>query len=123
MLTRNDIKMAKEDALNWILKKKISIRRRTKEIMRGYSFTLDFLHVKKVLNKIDFLNTVNFTHWAQTDGTSIVLNGNEDWEYEKLVYTLIHEALHFMIKRNGIHYITEKKEHQIMYKLDPLIIE
>ena len=122
MLTRNDIQMAKEDALNWIIKKKISIRRRTKEIMRGYSFTLDFIHVEKVLNKIEFLNTSNFTHWAQTDGISIVLNGNEDWEYEKLVYTLIHEALHFMIKRNGIHYITEKKEHQIMYKLDPFLI-
>ena len=122
MLTRNDIQMAKEDALNWIIKKKISIRRRTKEIMRGYPFTLDFIHVENVLNKIDFLNTENFTHWAQTDGTSIVLNGNEEWEYERLVYTLIHEALHFMIRRNGIHYITEKKEHQIMYKLYPFLI-
>ena len=122
MLTRNDLKMAKEDALKWILKKRYSIRRRTQEIMRGYSFTLDFKHAENVLNKIYFLNTENFTNWAETDGTTILLNGNEDWEYERLVYTLIHEALHFMIKRNGIHYITEKKEHEIMFKLDPFLI-
>ena len=77
--------------------------------MRGYSFTLDFKHAENVLNKIEFLNTENFTNWAETDGTTILLNGNEDWEYERLVYTLIHEALHFMIRRNGIHYITEKR--------------
>ena len=59
---------------------------------------------------------------AETDGEKIYLNMYKIWTNDLLTYTIIHECMHGFVKRNGKYYITEKKEHDLMLLIDPLLI-
>ena len=127
MITRFQISKARYRAKCWFVKEclkksKTKILRAAKKVCRNHKVILDFKHSLKVLNNIDFIYNDIDRHWAETDGKIILLNTWKEWDDELLMYTLIHEALHGIFLRDGIHYITEKKEHDIMRLIDKKLV-
>jgi hypothetical protein len=121
-LTPENIKLAAKDTKKWINNNVNRIHKIGTYYVRNDTITINEKQCNGLLNNVKlFYNEID-KHWAETDGESIWLNTWKTWTYSLLVYTLIHECIHGMIKRNGIHYIPEHKEHKIMEDLEPKLI-
>ena len=121
-LSRDKIKHAIEDTKLWLFNNKNEICNTSKNELRNDEVIFNTEHYLKVLNNIEFFYNEVDRYWAETDGETIWLNTFKDWSYSNLVYTLIHECIHGLVKRKGIYDIPEKKEHNIMGILDKNLI-
>ena len=123
--TRSNIRKAKIFAIKWLKTNKHKFNNSIKSVLRTPHFTLDYNHYLNILNNIKFIYNDIDCHWAETDGITIWLNiwnENNRWNQEFINYTIVHECLHGFIKRNGIYYTTEYKEHIIMGLIDSLLV-
>ncbi len=121
-ITRKILTDASKDALSWINDNQDLMFEKTRNILRNQDFSIDFKHPITILKNINFFYNNIDEHWADTDSLTININKKKDWTYQLLVHTLIHEAIHFMIKQNNRHYTTSYKEHQIMEAMNPLLV-
>ena len=122
MIIRNNLNIAKLQTKVWFNNNLDLIRDKTNYILRGDSFIINIKQINELLNNIEFFYDDINKHWAETDGESIWLNTWKEWNYEDIYYTLIHEVLHGLIRRKGIHHIPENKEHILMKNIEPLLI-
>ena len=123
--TRHNIQVAKLFTIKWLKNNNHKFNDIIKSVLRTPHFTLDYNHLVNILNNIDFIYNDIDCHWAETDGKIIWLNSwNETnrWNQDTINYTIVHECLHGLIKRDGIHYTTEYKEHIIMGLIDSLLV-
>ena len=123
--TRSSIINGKIFAIDWLYKNKYKFKPIINKIFRGDTFTLNINHYNTIINNIEFMYNDIDCHWAETDGTKIwinIWNDNNRWTQELLNYTIIHECLHGLIKRNGKYYTSEYKEHIIMGNIDEQLI-
>jgi hypothetical protein len=122
-LSRGNIKSAIAYTKLWILNHKNQICTISKNEIRNDVVCFNIEHYHNVLKNIKFIYNDIDQHWAETDGESIWLNTFKIWTYPLLVYTLIHECIHGLVKRKGIYDIPEKKEHNIMKKINNKLID
>jgi hypothetical protein len=123
--TRSTIINSKIFAIRWLYKNKYNFNPVINKIFRGDMFTLDINNYYNILNNIEFIYNDIDCHWAETDGNKMWINiWNDDnrWSQELLNYTVTHECIHGLIKRNGKYYTTEYKEHIIMGHIDTKLI-
>jgi hypothetical protein len=126
-LTRSKIRDAKIFAIKWLHNYTNIYKFNTiiTSVLRTSNFTVDLNHYYKILNNIEFIYNDIYCHWAETDGEKIwinIWNDNNRWNQDLINYTVVHECIHGLIKRNGKHYTTEYKEHIIMGMIDPLLL-
>jgi len=121
-LTRQAIENARVKAIVWLPNNLHKIMLETDKLMRGYLYQLDTQHFYHILNNIELVYDDSNSCWAETDGETIWLNTYKNWTEENLKFTLIHEALHGVIKRNGIHDTTEYKEHIMMENVESMLV-
>jgi len=126
-ILRSFIKKQKNNAKKYFKnQKKLGINSKiylsAKFILRNSNFTVNYEKAISILDNIDFIYNDIDKHWAETDGKSISLNTFKYYTNSLLYYTLIHEALHNIILRNNIHFISEEKEHLIMKLIDKKLI-
>ena len=90
--------------------------------------------INKMTSKI-FISTTN-SHWAETDGETIWLNYEKEYDMNTLFYTILHEEFHGIIFRNfrnnkenknnkdnfNLQELSEYIEHKIMYKINKSLI-
>jgi hypothetical protein len=122
MITRNILNLAKIQTKLWFNNNMNLIINKTNYILRGDTFVINSVQINELLNNIEFFYDDINKHWAETDGNIIWLNSWHKWRYEDIYYTLIHEVIHGLIKRKGKYDIPEKKEHIIMWEIEPLLI-
>jgi hypothetical protein len=80
-----------------------SLNRAVESALRLQTYTLDWEHAERILDSsaVDFLDASERPkHWAETDGQSIWLSPLKPWCDEALYYTLLHEAMHGLVKRD-----------------------
>lgn len=75
-----------------------------------------------MLSKIHFICDAFHNHWAETDGECIWLNAYKTYSDEILYKTLLHESLHGLVRRNGVHELPEDTEHRMMHLLDSSLL-
>ena len=127
MLLRNRIRLAVVKAKDWIKNEKKKgkhsrIYKTTKFYLRGALFSIDYDEAIQRLDKIIFIYNNIEKQYGETNGVDIKINRFYNLNDKQLKLLLIHEALHFIIKKDGIHGISEKKEHKIMEEIDPELI-
>ena len=127
MILRSDIKKASIDAKKWFIKeknkgKKSIIYKTAKSHVRNENFIISFDDAFKRIDNIEFYYEDIIQNWGETDGVTLWLNTSKNWNYKLLKNIIIHEALHFIIRNQGRHFITEKKEHNIMEAINPNLI-
>lgn len=130
MITRKLIKKAREKSKRFFinqrkLAKNSKLYLASKFILRTTKFSINYNYIFKLLNNIDFFYDHINQHWAETDGTMILLNTYKNYANDKdniLTNTLIHEALHYVILRDHRHFIPEEKEHKIMELVESQLI-
>lgn len=126
-LTRNKLKKATNECkifliMNKKLGKKSKMYKITKRVLRTEDFTINYENGVKCLDNIKlFYNPID-KHWAETDGDNIYINTFKEFDIKLLMYTLLHEAIHYIILRNDRHFIPEQKEHNIMYLVNECLI-
>tara|TARA_Y100000591_G_scaffold333321_1_gene375702 strand:+ start:4034 stop:4426 length:393 start_codon:yes stop_codon:yes gene_type:complete len=91
---------------------------RSNSIKINYRQKINFLNLKN----IEFVYDDKYRHWAETDNITIWLNKYKSFTEDLLYYTLLHEYLHGIILRDNRHFISEKKEHDIMKLIDRQLI-
>ena len=93
--------------------------------LRSKAFTIDFNQLNRMLhtNHIHLIYDDVNKHWAETDGSSIWLNTWRTWTHSALTLTLIHEAIHNLVLRDGKHTLPEEKEHAMMAKISQSLID
>lgn len=92
-------------------------------IIRG-KYTLDWNNAMNVLQNIEFIPANEFPqHWAETDGKKIWINPLKEWSREDLFYTLLHEALHGIVRRGTHGDVSELREHLMMSRIDPRLVD
>jgi hypothetical protein len=127
MLLRNKIRVAVIKAKYWIKNEKKKdkhsrIYKTAKFYLRSALFYIDYDEAIQRLDKIIFIYDDIEQHYGETDGHDIKINRFYNLNNKQLKLLLIHEALHFIIKKDGIHGISEEKEHKIMEEIDPELI-
>ena len=127
MLLRNKLRLAVVKAKDWINnEKKKGKRSRIYKIakfnLRGALFSIDYDEAKQRLDKINFIYNDIEKQYGETNGIDIKINIFYNLNDKQLKLLLIHEALHFIIKKDGIHGISENKEHKIMEEINPELI-
>jgi hypothetical protein len=123
--SRDNLRESKIFTIKWLQNNKYKFNDVITSILRTSNFTLDFNHYYKIVNNIEFIYNSVDCHWAETDGETIwinIWNDTNRWNQSLLNYTVVHECIHGLIKRNGIHYTTEYKEHIIMCLIEPLLV-
>ena len=93
--------------------------------MRGSAaVTVDYEHAKTVLCNIEFdvAECRDDGSWASTDGCSIWLSPHRPFCTLTLYYTLLHEALHGMVRRARRHELSEPTEHRMMELIDAKLV-
>ena len=126
-MTRPRIQRAAHDARVWFRKHQLmgshsTIHRAASFHLRSNSFVVDYSNSYKALANIDTIYDSVEKHWAETDGKSISLNLFRDWKHDDVVFTLIHEAMHYMILRQKKYPVPEEKEHRIMLSVDKRLV-
>lgn len=127
MLLRSDINNAVTEAKKWFLKeekkgKNSMIFKSAKNSLRSEDFVIWYDEAIYKLDHLEFYYDEVNQYWAETDGIKIWLNTYMNWNHELLKNTLIHEALHYVIQRQGRHELSEEKEHNIMFQINPKLI-
>ena len=61
-------------------------------------------------------------HFAETDGESIDLNPLKPWSRDELYWTLLHEAMHGLVRRDDGSEVSELREHLMMVAVDPRLV-
>lgn len=74
------------------------------------------------LDHIHFFDAGDGDHWAHTDGASTWINQCRHFTPELLYWTLLHEALHGALTREGGVELSEWREHEIMRRIDPRLL-
>lgn len=123
--TRLNIINGKIFAINWLYQNKYKFTSIVNKIFRGDTFTLDITNYYNLLHNIGFNYNDIDCHWAETDGNTIwinIWNDTNRWTQDLLNYTITHECIHGLIKRNDKHYTSEYKEHIIMEHIDTKLI-
>ena len=128
MLLRSHLERAIEDAKKWFLIEEEKadnslVYKSARNHLRGNNFQIWYDEAIYKLDHVELYHDDIKEYWGETDGNTIWLNTYKDWNHELLKNTLIHEALHFIIKSNGKYYISEKKEHNIMFEINPNLID
>ncbi|VVU94920.1 hypothetical protein CPAV1605_645 [seawater metagenome] len=128
MLLRSHIVKAVEDAKKWFLieekkGKNSLIYKSAKSHLRGGNFIIWYDEANYKLNHVELYHGGVNEHWGETDGITIWLNTCKNWNHELLKNILIHEALHFTIRNQGKYDLSEKKEHNIMFEINPNLID
>lgn len=114
------------EAINWVKNYLGDIDKRLYPIcttvLRTTNFNINVRgHSESLLQQILFICSLDM-HWAETDGERIWLNTLKPYTVDTLRWTILHEVLHGMIKRNHVHDIPEEKEHKIMGLLDSRLL-
>jgi hypothetical protein len=91
-------------------------------VLRTDNFSINIENHPTLLLKNVLLMSNLDMHWAETDGEYIWLNVLKPYTNDTLRWTILHEVLHGMVKRNHIYDIPEDKEHKIMELLDYRLI-
>tara|TARA_B100000963_G_C22631851_1_gene675342 strand:+ start:2774 stop:3163 length:390 start_codon:yes stop_codon:yes gene_type:complete len=104
------------------LGKKSNIYKYSRFVLRNSRFKIDYERAFKMLDNIKLIYNQIDKHWAETDGDFIYINTFKNFTNELLINTIIHESLHYIILREGKHYIPEEKEHYIMYLISKYLI-
>ena len=68
------------------------------------------------LDRITFFEVGD--HYAETDGMEISLNRQKTYTESTLFYTLLHESLHYCIRRKSGSEVSEEREHKWMEDID-----
>ena len=126
MILRSQINKAVNNAKKWFyneqLKGKTSIIYIVaKKHLRNDDFVIWYDEAEYKLDHIQFIES-NADFQGETDGVTIWINKFYEWNDTSLELFLIHEALHFTIRRKGIHDIPEYKEHNIMEQINKNLI-
>ena len=85
------------------------------------------------INKMTSKNSMTSSHWAETDGETVWLNYEKEYDMNILFYTILHEELHGIIFRKfendknnkdnfNLQELSEYIEHKIMYKINKSLI-
>ncbi len=127
MLFRFQLNPAIKEAKNWLIKqqkrgKNSKIYKTARFFIRNNNFKIYYKEAIQRLDNIEFYYDNIEKNLGETDGNVIRINTYHTWDHEMLVNLLIHEALHFMIKNDGKYYLPEKKEHNMMYQINPDLI-
>jgi hypothetical protein len=123
--SRDNLRKSKIFTIKWFQKNKYKFNDIITSVLRTSNFTLDLNHYYKIVNNIEFIYNDIDCHWAETDGEKIwinIWNDTNRWNQSLLNYTVVHECIHGLIKRNGLHYTSEYKEHIIMGLIEPLLV-
>ena len=120
-LTRGAIKNSRKQTLVWFKKNMTKVNKLAVGITRDKNISISYDYIE-TLNNIELICDNTFKHWAETDGITISLNVWKKWSKRVLKYTLIHECIHYLIKRENGHYLSEYKEHKLMESINPLLI-
>jgi len=128
MLTRAQLNRVIKKVKLWLEKERDKgidsiIYKKTTSHLRGNNFFINYDNAFDRLKNIKLEYEDIIQNWAETDGSSITINSYHDWEDSILEKTLIHEALHFIILRDGRHEISEYKEHNIMKSIDSELVD
>ena len=130
-ITRFQLNTSLTNIKKYILKnrkdgKKSLIIKAVNTIIRNNNYKLEWKNILTILNSnnIFFIDCKDKPiHWAETDGLKIWLSPLKEWNDHNLYYTLLHEALHGLIKRTLYSsHISELREHIIMLNLDKWLI-
>ena len=127
MLLRNKLKKAVNKAKVWFMieksrGKESRVYKVSKFYLRGADLTIDYDEALHRLNNIKLIYDNIEQQYGETDGINIAINTFYNLNVNELKLLLIHEAIHFIIKKDGIHGISERKEHRIMEAIDPQLI-
>lgn len=127
MILRSLIKKAKKQSLVFLktqekLNTNSKIYKSCKYILRTTDFKIHYNSIYNILNNIHFFYDDINKHYAETDSINILINTFRQYNTKLLKDTLIHEALHYSILRNNKHFLSEKKEHDIMELIDKDLI-
>lgn len=127
MLLRNKLKDAINKAKIWIMieknkGKESRIYKIAKFYLRGADLSIDYDEALQRLDKIKLIYDNIEQQYGETDGINISINTFYNLNDKELKLLLIHEAIHFIIKKDGIHGISERKEHRIMEAINPELI-
>lgn len=110
----------KKYLLNVKKNKKNKLYRIAYFICRSKKINIDF--DRNLIYNIEFIYDNINKHWAETDGIKIYINSYIKYNKKTLYYTIKHEMIHGMIKRNNNHELSEHLEHKLMYLLDKKLI-
>ena len=127
MLLRNKLKKAVNKAKNWIMiekskGKKSRVYKISKFYLRGANLSIDYDEALHRLDNIKLIYDHIEQQYGETDGINITINTFYNLNDKELELLLIHEAIHFIVKKDGIHGISERKEHRIMEAINPDLI-
>ena len=127
MLLRNKLKKGINDAKFWLLKEKKKgknsrVYKIAKFYLRGSELSIDYDEGIQRLDNVNLIYDDIEQQYGETNGIDIKINTFYNLSENNLKLLLIHEALHFIIKKDGRHGISERKEHRIMEDIDPLLI-
>ena len=130
LITRGQLKHGIRLARHFLIRSrragiKSSINRAIKSTIRIKDYTFNWNNSLKILNTsaVTFMDiSDNPKHWAETDGESISINPLMPWSADELYWTLLHEALHGLVRRNDGSEVSELREHQIMAVLNPGLV-
>ena len=127
MLLRSHLEKAIEDAKKWFLIEEEKgnnslVYKSARNHLRGNNFMIWYDEANYKLNHVELYHDEVNQYWGETDGITIWLNSYKNWNHELLKNTLIHEALHFTIRNQGKYDLSEKKEHNIMFEINPNLI-
>ena len=126
-LTRNSINRQRQRVLHFLQQQEAmglesDILRVARSACRWKAVIVDFRSRPTLLNHIELLHDAQHGHWAETDGYSVWLNTFKTFTPELLYKTLLHEALHGMVRRRNGHELSETTEHRMMEALDPTLL-
>ena len=96
-------------------------------VLRG-RYSLNYRHADSILQaeNVAFLEmdaAAAGRHWAETDGCSIWLSPLKRWTPDALYFTLLHEALHGLVRRKDGSELSEHREHVLMTMLDDRLVD
>ena len=93
--TRNFLERARRSG------RRSSIWRAARSVLRTHRFTLDFDRAFRTLEQpVEFFEG---QHWAETDGETISLSCTKPFTVESVTPTLLHEVMHYLVLREGVH--------------------
>lgn len=101
------------------------VARAARRVARGSeTVIIDYAHAKTVLRNIEFdvAECVDDGSWASTDGSCIWLSPHRPFCASTLFYTVLHEAMHGMVRRARGHELSELAEHRLMALTDRRLV-
>jgi hypothetical protein len=114
-LTRARVRAARARVRAYLTARWSALRRAARAACRG---------VARVTPRTDL--AVQFAHagehWAETDGATVWLNAHLEWTPSALFWTLLHEALHYAVRRASGHELSERAEHRMMERLSRRLV-